>query len=125
METNVIPTIIPMWLTGFDHVMPEPRGFPKFLPRLRKDLSITFGSPMDPSKWSQVLDPLRERFASSSSDAARRSSPLMVAGEPPLGEEDGEKCRTRSALTDIVQREVEALGYSISGPSLNGKSIYL
>ena len=125
METKIIPTIIPMWLTGFDQLMPEPRGFPKFLPRLRKDLSITFGSPVDPSKLSSVLDPWRERFSTAHVDPAEQVAPIVVDERVPLGEEDAEKCWTRSALTDVVQREVEALGYRISGSSLNGQSIYL
>ncbi|GJJ14264.1 hypothetical protein Clacol_008528 [Clathrus columnatus] len=43
METNNVPTILPIWLTGFDQVMDETRGFPRFLPRPGKKLSITVG----------------------------------------------------------------------------------
>lgn len=34
-------------LAGFDQVMPDPRRFPKFLPRPFANLSINFGEPID------------------------------------------------------------------------------
>lgn len=50
METEKLPYVVPMWLQGFDTIMPENRGFPRPLPRLfpRRSISITFGAPLEP-----------------------------------------------------------------------------
>ncbi|KAF9510490.1 hypothetical protein BS47DRAFT_1300139, partial [Hydnum rufescens UP504] len=50
MDTLSLPTIIPIWLSGFDALMPEPRAFPRFIPRLgpSKRISIVFGDPLSP-----------------------------------------------------------------------------
>ena len=86
--------------------MPEPRGSPKFLPRLRKNISVTFGAPIDPSHFNDVLEPWRNRALHGSE------------GDVPLGHETEEKKQVRIALTDIIQREIENLGRTVSGPSL-------
>jgi len=47
METPRIPTIIPMWITGFDKLMPEGRRAPwRFFPRPGASLGIRFGAPL-------------------------------------------------------------------------------
>lgn len=50
METSHnLPTVIPMWLTGYEQLMPEGRAFPyKYLPRFGARLSVTFGEPIPP-----------------------------------------------------------------------------
>ena len=88
--------------------MPESRGFPRFLPRLGKDLSVTFAPPMDPALLSRVLDPWH----------ARAVAQEAHANEVPLGAESDEKRAVRSELTDVIQRAVEGVGYSVAGPSL-------
>ncbi|KZT67509.1 acyltransferase-domain-containing protein [Daedalea quercina L-15889] len=56
METIKPPIIIPMWLTGFDQLMPEGRSAPwKFLPRPGAVLSITFGKPVDNTAVHETL----------------------------------------------------------------------
>ncbi|KAG6850055.1 hypothetical protein H0H93_001871 [Arthromyces matolae] len=59
METLTPPVIIPMWLTGFDKLMPEGRAFPwKYLPRYGAELSVTFGSPIPAEEILEALGPL-------------------------------------------------------------------
>ena len=90
MEANSHPTVIPVWLTGFDQLMPEGRKFPfNFLPRAGTDLSITFGEPI----------PAEELL-----DAAKLK--------------DTSENIIRSQLTDVVRKRVEVLGRSVSGPTL-------
>lgn len=91
--------------------MPEPRPFPKFLPRLRKHISVNFAPPLDPALLHVVLDPWRNRALSASEV------------DVPLGAEDVEKEKTRSELTAVIQREVEKLGRAVSGPLLGGKPL--
>ncbi|KAJ7755613.1 acyltransferase-domain-containing protein [Mycena maculata] len=93
MEAAALPPIIPMWLSGFDTLMPEGRAFPyKYLPRPGKHLSVTFGEPLDPCEL----------------EALRASA----------GTTDAEIAQTRIAITAAVHRAVEALGRSVSGPLL-------
>ena len=88
MEANPHPAVIPVWLTGFDQLMPERRKFPfNFLPRAGADLSITFGAPI----------PAEELL-----DAAANSK-------------DSSEDIIRSKLTAIVKKRVELLGRSVSG----------
>jgi len=90
METQRTPHIVPMYLTGFDKLLPVDRPFPsKFVPQAGQHLSVTFGSPMT------IVQGL---------DEALRS------WREQRNESKEEVDRTRSRVTKIVQNEVEALG---------------
>ncbi|KAF8321244.1 hypothetical protein DL93DRAFT_2073043 [Clavulina sp. PMI_390] len=64
MDADTLPTIIPIWLSHFDKIMPEPRSFPRFVPRLFGPRlssppvrpSITFGEPF------QFSEDIRKRL---------------------------------------------------------------
>ncbi|KAH7102450.1 acyltransferase-domain-containing protein [Auriculariales sp. MPI-PUGE-AT-0066] len=130
MDAQQTPLIIPMWLTGrscgsgvpstaltkvtppgFDQALPEDRGFPRFLPRLRKNISITFGDPF--SATNQVEATL----------AKWRDLVPQKLRETRDGEQ---QTAMRVKLTRLVQEEVEKLGYSVisqmSRPSI-GKHV--
>ncbi|PGG95562.1 hypothetical protein AJ79_09981 [Helicocarpus griseus UAMH5409] len=47
LEASECPDVVPMWIEGTDQVMHENRGFPRFIPRPGKNISITFGDPAD------------------------------------------------------------------------------
>ncbi|PYH36065.1 uncharacterized protein BO87DRAFT_395536 [Aspergillus neoniger CBS 115656] len=47
LEASECPDVVPIWLEGFDQVMHESREFPRFLPRVGKEVSITFGQKVD------------------------------------------------------------------------------
>uniref|UniRef100_V5ENF5 Tafazzin family protein n=2 Tax=Kalmanozyma brasiliensis (strain GHG001) TaxID=1365824 RepID=V5ENF5_KALBG len=53
LEAEKLPTVVPIWITGFDRLMPEPRDKPKWLPRFGADVTITFGEPI-----TQSLEPV-------------------------------------------------------------------
>lgn len=87
MEAKSHPTVIPIWLTGFDQLMPMGRKFPyNFLPRAGTDLSITFGEPIP---TEELLDAMKSK--------------------------DTSEDIIRSELTDVVKKRVELLGRSVSG----------
>lgn len=93
MEAATLPVVIPMWLSGFDQLMPEGRSFPyNYIPRPGKHLSVTFGEPLEPGE----LEALRAN----------------------VGHTDPEIAQTRIAVTDVLHRAVEGLGRSVSGDLL-------
>ncbi|WVW83088.1 hypothetical protein I302_105106 [Kwoniella bestiolae CBS 10118] len=46
MDSKVMPEIIPMWISGFDQILDERRGWPKPIPRPGAKISITVGQPL-------------------------------------------------------------------------------
>jgi hypothetical protein len=87
IEAKSHPTVIPVWLTGFDQLMPGGRKFPfNYLPRAGADLSITFGGPI----------PAEELLETTNS-------------------KDSSEDVIRSKLTAVVKNRVELLGRSVSG----------
>ncbi|KAJ3505922.1 hypothetical protein NLJ89_g7159 [Agrocybe chaxingu] len=132
MEASVPPVVIPMWITGFEQLMPEGRPFPyKYLPRIGVRLSVTFGEPV-------LADELRAALAVSKSDAdvdasAAANQPGNLSGW--LGKEGQRRYDTGAAASDddhvyaalirqkvtaIIHRDVQALGRSVSGKLLTG-----
>lgn len=53
----VCPYVIPIWITGLDRMMPEPRRAPRWLPRPGANVSITIGRPIN-----QMLEPVLLRL---------------------------------------------------------------
>lgn len=60
LESDPVPDLVPMWIEGLDSVMHESRGFPKFIPRAGKDISVTFGDKVD---MESRFGDLRERWS--------------------------------------------------------------
>lgn len=123
METPLPPVIIPMWIAGFDTLMPEGRRFPfNFVPRFGANLSVTFGEPIPPE---EILSTLQRRTGIPANASQTASS--WVARTPVDHAEEGlrrdlaiddESRDIRIAVTDVVQRAVEALGRRVSGDML-------
>ncbi|KIY45961.1 tafazzin-PC [Fistulina hepatica ATCC 64428] len=100
-EVGNLPTIIPMWLTGFDRLMPEGRKFPfNFMPRFGQHLSVTFGEPISGGELQKIVN---YRHASRSQPSAADLKAF------------------RSALVTVLHESVESLGRSVSGDSLTGE----
>ncbi|KAL4082003.1 acyltransferase-domain-containing protein [Scleroderma yunnanense] len=128
MEANVMPLIIPMWLTGFDKLMPEGRPSPyKYFPKLGVKLGVAFGHPIPPERFSTLLDaPQHEQSTQTHSSTG---SPSIEALHTPTIDEDHllehttrwrQADRIRCEVTAIIQRAVEDLGRKISGDKLDG-----
>lgn len=43
LESDPAPLFVPIWIEGFENIMHESRQFPRFVPRVLKDVSVTFG----------------------------------------------------------------------------------
>lgn len=101
MEAKLQPVVIPMWLTGFETLMPVGRPFPyNYLPRPGGNLTITFGEPISGHKISQALN----NFRNDGSYTAKHDHISEV----------------RRNVTSVLHRGVESLGRSVSGPLLGG-----
>ncbi|TFY79084.1 hypothetical protein EWM64_g4934 [Hericium alpestre] len=108
-----------MWLTGFDSLMPEGRKTPwKYLPHLGTHLSVTFGEPIPPHTIRAALQ--RESIPDSH-PAEKVQSWVSKTGTVPTlsaqvrdAQAEEESRRIRSMVTDVIQREVEALGTRVS-----------
>jgi len=111
MEPTVLPVFLPMWLTGFDQLMPEGRPFPyNYLPRLGTRVSVTFGQPFPAEQFQKAMNSLPAD---------------KVAGlrENPQGTIDTDIERVRIEMTTIIHRAVESLGLSVSGSLLGGSDL--
>ncbi|KAK2466424.1 hypothetical protein APHAL10511_002066 [Amanita phalloides] len=116
MEANVTPTIIPVWLTGFDQVMPEGRPFPyKYMPRLGAHLSITFGDPLAADRTREALNTAYK--ARRNEQFQRGCGHLRRAmGHGHCDSDSAYDLNTvRSEITEIIRQTVLALGRKTSG----------
>ena len=94
---------------GFDKLMPEGRHAPwKYLPRPGAHLSVTFGAPMSPAVVRSALS------------GTAKSTCEVVPGTAAEAEGRSKDREVRIAVTEVVQRAVEALGRQVSGNLLTG-----
>ncbi|CBQ68104.1 related to TAZ1-Lyso-phosphatidylcholine acyltransferase [Sporisorium reilianum SRZ2] len=120
LEAKTLPTVVPIWITGFDRLMPEPRDKPKWLPRFGADVTIDFGEPITDSiepvvraiqHTHDVAPPhllpeqLRSPATPQHTEASDKSIPSQVATEwntsslvSSLTQTGGEPASVRAAL---------------------------
>jgi monolysocardiolipin acyltransferase len=123
LESDPMPDVVPMFIDGFQHVMPEDRTFPRFLPRIRNRIRVAFGDTLDSEavfgdlrrKWKELVD-------------RRRNGLGRLGGDESLGElrdeelRDGPEARAiRIELARRVRDEVmklrKQMGYPDGDPS--------
>ncbi|EUC56857.1 acyltransferase-domain protein [Rhizoctonia solani AG-3 Rhs1AP] len=112
MSTTKTPVIIPMHIEGLQKVMPEPRRF-KFLPRIGRHISITFG---DPEALTQEVDILVQRWRSSRPSI--QSLELSSAGVSPPAHEAvvsnlGGDLDTARLSGEVRKQAIDNLGKAI------------
>lgn len=64
LEPQDCPDVVPMFIEGTDQVMHESRTFPRFLPRMGKNVTVTFGRELDieatfgdlRKRWRELCD---------------------------------------------------------------------
>jgi monolysocardiolipin acyltransferase len=129
MESKIPPVVIPMWITGFDQLMPGGRPSPeKYFPRVPARLSVTFGRPVGTDELRQALTVVERGTHLDQTATADR--PEKLVGWP--GERRHAACvefydekvynsLIRQQVTAVIQRDVEALGRLVSGDSLRGR----
>ncbi|EAW14330.1 tafazzin [Aspergillus clavatus NRRL 1] len=120
LEASECPDVVPIWLEGFDQVMHESREFPRFLPRVGKDISITFGKKVDSEA---VFGDMRRRWrdikAKAEMDSPEtRDLPLGVLSEELLHGEEAVELRKEvtKKVRDLVLEVRRTRGLSDEDP---------
>ena len=105
--------------------MPEGRRAPwKYLPRPGARLSVTFGAPLPHGSVRAALGTADTKRPGPEVDATSVCAAGLQAhrhrGEQQQQRGQGREVKVRIALTELVQRGVEALGRQVSGDLLTG-----
>jgi len=98
MEAEDMPEIIPMWISRFDTLMPETRGWPRPVPRAGGNVSITIGSSL-----TSKIQPLVEEW--------KRVSAKHRAVRDPNADATERDFRIR--ICEALQDSVRALGVDV------------
>ncbi|KAK6364764.1 Lyso-phosphatidylcholine acyltransferase [Exophiala oligosperma] len=111
LEPLEAPDVVPMFIEGTDQVMHESRTFPRFLPRIGKNITVTFGKELD---VEEMFGDLRKRWRELVDKDARASGhshwdELMLGVVPetlkthPEAVELRKECtrRVRNAVLDV------------------------
>lgn len=101
LESSDCPDVVPMWIEGFDDIMHESRGFPRFLPGLWKKVSVTFGEKVDSEA---VFGEMRTRWQKlkakvEAADPPSRDLPLGVLSDELLHNKEAVELRKEVTLT--------------------------
>jgi monolysocardiolipin acyltransferase len=64
LEPQECPDVVPMFIEGTDEIMHEGRWFPRFIPRIGKRVTVTFGKEVDTEaifgdlrkRWKEIRD---------------------------------------------------------------------
>ena len=105
--------------------MPEGRRAPwKYLPRPGARLSVTFGAPLPHGSVGAALGTADTKRPGPEVDAMSVCAADLQAhrhrGEQQQQRGQGREVKVRIAVTELVQRGVEALGRQVSGDLLTG-----
>ena len=113
LEPPTAPVVIPIFLSGFSDVMHESRGFPRFLPRIRKNVRVAFGEPTDPRLWQD----LRKDWNNLTTRYGYEPNRIGDSCRMPEGLRTGQEVvRLRTEVTARVREEVVKLRRRLGWP---------
>ena len=72
LESEPLPQIIPIFIDGTQKIMHESRKFPRFIPRIGKDVKVVFGEDVDGEKVFGDLRRKWKQLVKLQKDALRR-----------------------------------------------------
>jgi monolysocardiolipin acyltransferase len=103
LESDPCPTVVPIWIEGFDQVMHEAREFPRFLPRLGKKIDVVFGDPVSETVWAGF----RERWRRLKAKEMKRDGVSPADDFEFMNEElrNGSEARNLRAEVAFVMRD--------------------
>ncbi|ODO10724.1 hypothetical protein I350_01321 [Cryptococcus amylolentus CBS 6273] len=124
MDSQVMPEIIPIWISGFDQIMNETRGSPRFIPRPGAKISITVGQPL-----TAEIQPLVDQWRQM---AHQEAGTLGIGGQwsqdadhtGPAGDQqreirgkgdliDGKEEEVRIKIVEALQEGLRKLGQEV------------
>lgn len=112
MEAEEMPEIIPMWISRFDTLMPETRGWPRPVPRAGGNVSITIGESL-----TSKIQPLVEEWKRISKEhrglgglETQEGSTEAAARDPST---DAREKGIRIRICEALQDSVRALGVEV------------
>ena len=101
LESNPAPEFIPMFVHGTQNIMPEDRGFPRFLPRVNRDVKVMIGKPTDvDAVFGQYRDKWRQLVK-------RKSDEELMHGE----EATKLRVEVAKAVRDEISKLREKMGF--------------
>ncbi|OTA60293.1 acyltransferase [Hypoxylon sp. EC38] len=74
LESEPMPDVLPMFIDGTQHIMPEDRRWPRFIPRFPAKFRVAFGELVDTEK---VFGDLRARWQ----ELVRKEKKMLAMGE--------------------------------------------
>ncbi|KAM5447013.1 Lyso-phosphatidylcholine acyltransferase [Microsporum audouinii] len=77
LEPAECPDIVPMWIEGTDGIMHEDRGFPRFIPRVKQRVSVTFGEKVD---TDAIFGELRSKWQKLKRESEREDTEPLTVG---------------------------------------------
>jgi monolysocardiolipin acyltransferase len=69
LESDPCPDLIPIWIEGFDDIMPEERTWPRFVPRFPRSITVLLGPKVN---VDEVFGDLRSRWGKLYAQAAQK-----------------------------------------------------
>jgi monolysocardiolipin acyltransferase len=106
MDADTMPEIIPIWISRFDTMMPETRGWPRPVPRKGGNVSITIGEPL-----TSRIKPLVEEWKARHKTAMKIEDKEIHAGrDADEGERD-----LRIQICEALQDSLRTLGQEVEG----------
>ncbi|KAK3900249.1 hypothetical protein C8A05DRAFT_36120 [Staphylotrichum tortipilum] len=99
LEADPVPDIVPMFVDGTQRVMPEDRGFPRFLPRVGKTVRVAFGEVLD---YDKTFGDLKKKWEG----LVRREQER--AKNPPGAEQQQHQLFSPESIPDALRSGPEA-----------------
>ena len=124
LESEPCPTVVPMWIEGFDQVMHEARTFPRFLPKLGKKIDVVFGDAVAENVWAGF----RERWRRLKAREMKRDGVSPSEEFEYLNEElrDGKEARElRMEVAFAMREEILKLRRSRGWPDEDPKARFI
>ncbi|GMK57045.1 hypothetical protein CspeluHIS016_0308850 [Cutaneotrichosporon spelunceum] len=136
MDAEVMPEIIPIWISGFDQIMNEERKFPRWIPRAGANVSITVGKSITPH-IAPLVDAWRTGLPRQAGASMESTAPTKAESDQSAlrahqaehvnylsGEFDPDES-TRQEITAILQERLRSMGETVeSGEGRFAKGVW-
>lgn len=116
LEAEPCPEVVPIFVDGFDQVMPEDRGAPRWMPRPGKAVRVVFGERVPVGKWDGVRARWRELLAREGASVGTGEGGVLTESLREGEEAKRLRSETASLIRDEVMRLRQRLGYPDDDP---------